>query len=269
DRSWADVVVLLEADADRFVDGRRHFARAHLALGDRVAVGVGLAVDRAALDAAAGERARPGAGEVIAADVPVDAGRAAELTERDDQCRLQQSALFQVEDLRAHDVVQLGDQLTVAFKIVGMAVPPGPADLDHRYAGLDQSAGDQGVLAEVGSAIAVAVSGSFLLQVEEGVHFHQVAHARIGVVVTFDLGRLAAAVEAVAEELPELLAVGVLALGKALGTVDVLRFQRAFQTHGGVAGAEEPGSGPAPRPAFGRQVERHVVRHRAAGLAQL
>src|ERR1044071_6815886 len=55
DRPQADVVVLLRVDADRLEDRRRHVAGTDLALRDRVAVGVTLAVDRAALDAAAGE----------------------------------------------------------------------------------------------------------------------------------------------------------------------------------------------------------------------
>src|SRR5215831_18116589 len=82
DRPRADVVVLLRVDADRLEDRRGHVAGADLAVGDRLAVGVSLAVDGAALDAAAGQRARPRAGEVVAADVLVDLRRPPELAQR-------------------------------------------------------------------------------------------------------------------------------------------------------------------------------------------
>src|SRR5207248_1512903 len=88
----ADAVVLARADAQGLEDRGRHVAGVDLALGDRLAVGVRLAVDRAAADAAAGERARPGAGEVVPADVLVDLRRPTELTQDDHQRRVEQAA---------------------------------------------------------------------------------------------------------------------------------------------------------------------------------
>ena len=72
-RARADVVVLLLIDAQSAVDGGEQLGGADLALGDAVALGVGLAVDRAALDAAAGQRRAPGRGEMVAAQAGVDA----------------------------------------------------------------------------------------------------------------------------------------------------------------------------------------------------
>src|SRR5262245_15382807 len=84
DRARADIVVLLVVDAEGAVNRCKELRGANLAVGDLVPRGVALAVAGAALDAGAGERRAPGAGEVVAAEAGVDRWRAAELGQRDD-----------------------------------------------------------------------------------------------------------------------------------------------------------------------------------------
>ncbi len=83
----------LMVDAECLVDGGEQLGGSDLAVDDGPAVGVGLAVDRAAADATAGERGAPGGGEVVAAQAGVDLRRAAELGERDHQRAFEQPAL--------------------------------------------------------------------------------------------------------------------------------------------------------------------------------
>ena len=75
-------------------------AAVDLAIGDGGAVGVGLAADAAALDAAAGQGDRPGPRPVIAAIIAIDLRRPAELRHDDDERTGQQAALVQVVEQR-------------------------------------------------------------------------------------------------------------------------------------------------------------------------
>ena len=83
---------------------------ADLVLFDRRAVGAGAAVGLAAGDAAAGEHARPGGGEMIAAGLRVDLRRAAELAHPQDRRAVEQAALVELGHQRGPAGVELGGQ---------------------------------------------------------------------------------------------------------------------------------------------------------------
>ena len=63
---------------------------------------------------------------------------------------------FEVVEQGRHDVVELGDHFLVGLEVLAVAVPPGPGDADERDARLDQPAGDQRLLAELGRPVTVA-----------------------------------------------------------------------------------------------------------------
>src|SRR5579885_3463174 len=103
-RHWprSDVVVLLMIDAQRSVDGGKQFGSPDLTLNDALALGVGLAVDAAALDAAPSQCSAPGRSEVIAPQAGIDLRRTAKLGQGDEKRMLQQSALLQIVEQGGH-----------------------------------------------------------------------------------------------------------------------------------------------------------------------
>ena len=70
-----------------------------------------------------------------------------------DQRVFQQPALVEVVEQGRHHMVELGDHFLVGLEVLAVAVPPGARHADERHARLDQPAGDQGLLAELGRAV--------------------------------------------------------------------------------------------------------------------
>ena len=118
-----------------------------------ITVVVGGAVDRAALDSAAGHPHGEAIGVVVAAVGPLGHRGAAELAAPDDQGAIEQAAGLQVGE-------QAGDRLVDGAGVVLVAVSSGPdagpsgrrrrraKQLDEPHAPLDQSAGDQAFAGE-------------------------------------------------------------------------------------------------------------------------
>jgi hypothetical protein len=94
----ADELRRIEAEAP--VDRGSEISARHRVFRRVRAKGVARAVNCASLHAAAGEEHGVAIGPVVAAGVAVDHRRAAEFPRRDDQCRLEQAAFFQVADQR-------------------------------------------------------------------------------------------------------------------------------------------------------------------------
>src|SRR5208283_3639474 len=99
---------------------------------------------------AAADDYRPAARPVVAAGILVDARRAAEIADPQEDRVLPEAAFVQFADQRAHGLVQVW-QLASAqgVEILAVGVPAAHADLDRRHAILNQTAGQQGRLAEV------------------------------------------------------------------------------------------------------------------------
>src|SRR4051794_7170974 len=108
---------------------------------------VGGPVDRAALDAAAGQPAAGGLAVVVAAGLAVAlavAGDgAAELAAPDDQRLVQHPALLEVLQQRRRRAVQLATVALEALLDVRVVVPRADGDLDEADALLDEPAGDE------------------------------------------------------------------------------------------------------------------------------
>ena len=129
---------------------------------------------------------------------------------------------FEVVEQGRHDVVELGDHLLVGLEVLAVAVPPGAGDADERDAGLDQPAGDQGLLAELGRPVLVADLLRLARDVEERLAGHQAADALVGLVVAAQRARRPAALEPLAQQLAQLGALEVVELGDLVEAADVL-----------------------------------------------
>ncbi len=179
---------------------------------------------------------------MVAAQAGVDLGGAAELGERDHQGILEQPAFGEVVEQGGHDVVQLGDQLLVGLEVLPVAVPPGAGHAHERDTRLDQPAGGQGLLAELGGPIAIADPLRLARDVEQRLAGHESADALIGHVVTAQGTRGHPATgESLAHQVAKLGALEVVVFGDLVETAEVLRDHAGGQRHGGVALAEEPG----------------------------
>src|SRR5437899_2533738 len=138
-------------DAERLADGGQEVAGRNWAIGDAGGAGIRLADELAAADAGAGQDRAPGARVVVAAAVPVHLRRAAELAHPHHQRALEQAAVLQVADERAHAAIHLGHQpLGGVGNRLLVRVPVLQVDFDEGHAGLDQSPCEQAAAAEAG-----------------------------------------------------------------------------------------------------------------------
>ncbi len=131
---------------------------------------VGLAVDRAALDAAArhddGERAGVVVPTRIFGAVAVAGGFAAEFATPDDERGIEEAALLEIVNEggeRLVDFAGLGGEASLELLVMIPAVVP---DLDHADAAFDEAAGDEELLALLGRAVGGAGVGRLLVDIE-------------------------------------------------------------------------------------------------------
>src|SRR5205085_616825 len=114
------------------------------------------------LDAAADHDARPGPRVVVAARLGaagVDPRRAAEVAHPDHQRAVEHAAVAEVLDELAHGRVDLARQAADALEVVLVGVPAAEGDLDEADARLDEPAGQQAALAELGAAVSGPAGG--------------------------------------------------------------------------------------------------------------
>ena len=127
-----------------------------LPVGDGRPVGVRLAVDDAAPDAAARQGDGPGARPVIPAEVAVDGGGSPELRHHNHQRAVQEPADVEVFEERGERFVELAELLDVEVEVLVVRVVVGVRHLDEGGPALQQPAGHQAVPAEVVLAVAMA-----------------------------------------------------------------------------------------------------------------
>ncbi len=178
-------------------------------------------------------------------------------------------AFLQVVQERGHDVVELGDHFLMGLEVLAVAIPPGPGHADERDAGLDQPAGDQRLLAELGRPELVADLLRLTRDIEERLAGHQAPHPLIGDVVAAQRARRPSALEPPAQELAKLGALEVVKLGDLVEPVEVLGDHARGQIHRLVALAEEAARAGRHHPPFGGRVERDVIGHPALDLTEL
>ena len=233
---------------------------------------VGLAVDRAALDAAAGERARSRreakwSRPRLALIAGVRPNSASVMT----SVSSSSPRSFEVVEQRRHHVVEFGDHLLVRLEVLAVAVPPGAADADERHAGLDQPAGDERLLAELRRAVRVADLLRLLRDVEQLLARHQAADALVGLVVAAQRrSTCRPCANCLLSSSRSSARCVVVELGDRLGAADVLGDQCSWSAPSGRSASRgsRPSPGAKSRPSVGG-VEGDVVGHLAVGLAQL
>ena len=133
---------------------------------------IGDAVGAAVIEAAAGEEEAEGGALVTAASTGVELGGAAELGAEGDEGFVEQTVGFEVGDEGGEGVVEVFDEEVLFFLAVVVGVPAGAVDeaevvgdLNKTDAVLDEAAGEEAALAELG-AVVVAERGGFFLEVE-------------------------------------------------------------------------------------------------------
>src|SRR5262249_44547546 len=94
----ADVgeVLLRRIKPERLADGGHEIGDGNRAIRDRDTVGTRLAYCLSALDAAAGQHGRPGAGEMIAAHLAIDVRRSTKLSHPDNERAVEQATLAEI-----------------------------------------------------------------------------------------------------------------------------------------------------------------------------
>src|SRR5208283_709669 len=102
---------------------------------------VGLSQHQAPVDSGAGEQQRGCLAPVIAADVLVDLGCAAEFAKNHDQCVFQKTAAMHVLDQGGAAAIEVGQLGVQAFPDFRMMVPAAEVDRDEADAALDQPPG--------------------------------------------------------------------------------------------------------------------------------
>ena len=164
-------------------------------LDDVVAELVGLAVDLAALGAAAGHPHREAARVVVAAVVllgesALAVDRAAELAAPDDERVVEHPALLEVLDEGVAGLVDVLALAPHAARKVGVMVPVVMVDLDEADASFHETAGHQHAVGEASALtgfLAVQIEDVFRLLGEVGQFRHRSLHAE-GHLILLDAG---------------------------------------------------------------------------------
>ena len=103
---------------------------------------------------------------MVSSKARINLRRSSELTQRDDQCVFQQSALFEIIQQHRHGMVQIGTQLLMCFKVLTVAVPPRSSDFDKRNTGFNQSTSNQTLMAELSRSVTRLHIGRFFRDIE-------------------------------------------------------------------------------------------------------
>lgn len=115
---------------------------------------------------------------MVAAADAIDFGRPTELAHGDDECVVEKPTVGEILHQGGEGAVELGaEHIANAAGVVGVGVPErasgdfglsfaGPVHLDQAGAGFDETAGEQGALAEFVMSVGVAQGGGFPFQFE-------------------------------------------------------------------------------------------------------
>ena len=138
------------------------------------AVFVGGPDEGSALHAAAGHGKGPGVRVVVAAAGLVDPRRAAEFAHCDDEGVFEHATVFEILGELENDVVEVGNNHLVDLVVEDVAVPRhAVGDHDEGGSFFDESAGEEGVLAEGAGAVTVPVGLRDSFEIEEVGAAHQ------------------------------------------------------------------------------------------------
>ena len=196
----------IRVDAQRVIQRGVHLGEGYRPVAGLAAEAVGRTYDLSVIESTAGEQAARDARPMVAAGVFVDGRCAAELTPANDDDILVQSALVQIVDERSDTLVEHGEILPGAVEVSAVPVPPAEGERHTAHTHLDEAAGEQEVIEQLGRAVGCQLGGATAVTVAQ---FH---------VFLPDVERLGEF--AGCEHSKRLLVVGVHALDQA-GVVDV------------------------------------------------
>ena len=149
---------------------------------------------------------------MVAAIPHIDLRCSSELAHHADQRLLEQTAIGQIGDQRGEGQVEFAQLLDVKIEVLVMRVVVGVIHLHIRDAVLQQSSGQQTMLAEFARAVPLLVGRRFAADVEHVALFEQIARLRERKRVGFGVGRAASSgkplIELLAKRVATLLGVG-------------------------------------------------------------
>ena len=113
--------------------------------------------DLSRLHAAAGKDDGLSHRPVIASGLRVDPWRAAHFSHHDDQCFVEETSFFKVQDKRTEGSIGVRNQIRLqTWETVEMHIPAGSVDADKSTTAFNQPPGQQGTLSNLSATVAVS-----------------------------------------------------------------------------------------------------------------